>query len=89
MSKKITGSYWKDWGHAAAVRAIKTFFQVFASLITVDGLATGLEDVDWIRIASVAAVSAVYSIATSFAGLPEVGIGSVESDSSEDDETKE
>ena len=89
MSKKITGTYWKDWGHAAAVRAIKTFFQVFASLITVDGLATGLEDVNWIRIASVAAVSAVYSVATSFAGLPEVGIGSGESGDEEDEATGE
>lgn len=65
-------TYWMTWAKAAAIRAVKTFFQVFASLITVDGLATGIEDVNWIRIASVAAVSGVYSIATSFAGLPEV-----------------
>lgn len=65
-------SYWMEWAQAAGIRALKTFFQVFASLITVDGLATGIEDINWLRIASVAAVSGVYSIATSFAGLPEV-----------------
>lgn len=65
-------NYWIEWAKAAGIRAVKTFFQVFASLITVDGLATGIEDINWLRIASVAAVSGVYSIATSFAGLPEV-----------------
>lgn len=60
------------WIKAAGVRALKTFFQVFASLITVDGLTTGMSDVDWLRIASVAAVSFVYSLATSLAGLPEL-----------------
>lgn len=65
-------SNFSKWMKAAGVRAIKTFFQVFASLITVDGLATGLGDVDWLRIASVAAVSFVYSLATSLAGLPEL-----------------
>ena len=59
------------WLKAAAVRAAKTFFQVFAGMITLDAM-TGMADVDWKHIASVAAVSAIYSLATSVAGLPEV-----------------
>lgn len=71
------------WIKAAGVRALKTFFQVFASLITVDGLTTGLSDVDWIHIASVAAVSFVYSLATSLAGLPELQSSSNSGDTGE------
>lgn len=59
----------KTWIKAAGVRAIKTFAQTFASLITV-GLAAS--EIDWKYAASCALVSGVYSIATSLAGLPEV-----------------
>lgn len=59
----------KDWLKAAVVRSAKTFFQTFASLITV-GLA--LSDIDWLYVASVSACAAIYSLATSLGGLPEV-----------------
>lgn len=57
------------WLRAALIRAIRTFAQVFAG-----GIAVGaaLSEVNWKYIASVAAVSAIASIATSLAGLPEV-----------------
>lgn len=57
------------WWKAAGVRAVKTFAQTAAGLFTV-GMA--LNEVDWTYVASVAAVSAVYSLLTSLAGLPEV-----------------
>lgn len=59
----------KKWLKAALIRAIKTFFQSFASMLTV-GVA--IDEISWGYVASVSAVAAIYSIATSFAGLPEV-----------------
>ena len=62
-------NYWTKWAKAAGVRALKTFGQAFASAITV-GLA--LNEIDWVYVASCAVVAAVYSLATSLGGLPEV-----------------
>lgn len=59
----------KPWLKAAAIRAIKTFAQVFASLLTVGA---AINEIDWGYTASVALVSTIYSILTSMAGLPEV-----------------
>lgn len=59
----------KKWIKAALIRAIKTFAQTGASLITVGAV---LSDIDWIMIASASAVAFIYSILTSLAGLPEV-----------------
>jgi hypothetical protein len=59
----------KKWLKAALIRAIKTFFQSFASMLTV-GVA--IDEISWGYVASVSAVAAIYSIATSLAGLPEV-----------------
>lgn len=59
----------KEWFKAAGIRAIKTFAQSFASMITVGA---AINEIDWRYTASVAVVSAVYSLATSLAGLPEV-----------------
>lgn len=59
----------KRWVKAAIVRTIRTFFQSFAGLITVGAL---LSDLDWKYMLSVSAVSAIYTIATALAGLPEV-----------------
>lgn len=61
--------YWKEWGVRAGVRAVKTFAQAMASGITVGA---ALHEISWGYIASVAAVSAVYSLVTSLAGLPEI-----------------
>ena len=58
--------FWK----AAGVRAIRTFAQSAISMIAVG---VGFEDVDWIKIASVAGVASLLSLLNSVAtGLPEV-----------------
>ena len=61
---------WKDFLLKALIRAIRTFAQTFASMITVGALWT---EVQWIPALSVAGVAFVYSILMSLAtGLPEV-----------------
>lgn len=59
---------WKTWLKAAGVRALKTFAQTFASLMTVGAV---ISEIDWGYIASASAVAGVYSLVTSVAGLPE------------------
>ena len=54
----------KPWLKAAAIRAVKTFAQVFASLLTVGA---AINEIDWGYTASVALVSTIYSILTSMA----------------------
>lgn len=62
----------KKWLIAAGIRALKTFAQAFAGGITV-GVA--LDEINWTYLTSTAAVSAIYSIVTSIAGLPELKEG--------------
>lgn len=62
----------KKWIKAAGIRAIKTFAQTAASLITVGAL---VSEIQWGMVLSAAAVAAVYSLLTSVAGLPEVENG--------------
>ena len=59
----------KKWIGAAGIRALKTFAQTAASLITVGAI---ISDIDWRVVLSTAAVAAIYSLFTSIAGLPEV-----------------
>lgn len=59
----------KEWMKAALIRAVRTMAQVALGFITV-GMAAS--EIDWKTVVSVAAVSGVYSILTSVAGLPEV-----------------
>lgn len=59
----------KPWWKAAGTRAIKTFAQTFVGFITV-GMAAN--EIDWIKLFSVAGVAAVASLVTSVAGLPEI-----------------
>ncbi len=62
---------YKDWALATLNRAVRTFAQTAVALIGTG--AVGFTDLDWVRIASVAGVSAVFSILTSVAtNLPEV-----------------
>lgn len=62
-------TYWKNWIAAAGVRAIKTVAQTAIATI---GTAALLGDVNWIAVASAAALAGVLSLLTSVAGLPEV-----------------
>ncbi len=57
------------WLKAAGIRALKTFAQTAASLITVGAL---ISEVNWTMVLSASAVAFIYSILTSFAGLPEI-----------------
>ncbi len=59
----------KRWLKAAGIRAIKTFAQTAVSLITVGNMVT---DLDWLSILGISATSAIVSILTSIAGIPEV-----------------
>jgi len=57
------------WFQAAVVRAIKTAAQTALTMITVG---QAFFEINWVNVLSVSGVSAVYSIITSLAGLPEV-----------------
>lgn len=59
----------KKWTKAAAIRAIKTFAQTAASMLTVGA---AINEISWCYVGSVAFVAGIYSILTSVAGLPEV-----------------
>lgn len=72
MSNLTSAKWWK----AALIRAIKTAAQVALGMITV-GMAAS--EIDWLNVASVSAVAALYSLITSLAGLPEVDDGPVDS----------
>ena len=57
------------WWKAAGVRALKTFAQAFAAGLTIGAT---IKEISWGYLASTAAVAAIYSLAMSLAGLPEV-----------------
>lgn len=59
---------WKSWFKCAGIRAIKTFAQTAVSLITVGQMVTELE---WLEIIGISVTSAIVSMLTSIAGLPE------------------
>jgi hypothetical protein len=60
---------WKTWLKAAGIRAIKTVAQ---SAIATIGTSAAMGDVNWVLVASTAAVAGILSLLTSIAGLPEV-----------------
>lgn len=60
---------WKLWIKAALVRAVKTFGQTFASLITVGA---AFAEINWAYVLSCSATALILSLATSLGGLPEV-----------------
>ena len=59
----------KEWFKAAGIRAIKTITQTAIATI---GTAAVLGDVNWVMVASAAALAGVLSLLTSVAGLPEI-----------------
>lgn len=59
-----------EWVKAALVRAIKTAAQTAVALIGTNAI--GITGVDWVAVASAAALAAVVSLLTSVAGIPEV-----------------
>lgn len=64
----MTKEFWK----AAGIRALKTICQTAIALI---GMATVLQDVDWLYVLSASALAGLLSLLTSVAtGLPEVDI---------------
>lgn len=63
-------SYWLRWAKAAGVRAIKTVAQTAVALIGTNAI--GITEVDWIGVASGAALAGIVSLLTSLAGIPEV-----------------
>ena len=59
----------KEWFKCAGIRAIKTVAQTAVATI---GTAVALGDVNWVMVASAAALADVLSLLTSVAGLPEI-----------------
>lgn len=59
----------KQWGKAAAIRAIKTVAQTAVAML---GTSVVLSDVDWTMVVSASVLAGLLSLLTSVAGLPEV-----------------
>lgn len=62
--------YWIKWVKAAGVRALKTVAQTAVALIGTNAI--GITEVNWVGVASGAALAGVVSLLTSLAGIPEV-----------------
>lgn len=59
----------KKWLKAAGVRAIKTICQTAIAAIGTAGI---ISEVNWVVVASTAALAGILSLLTSLAGLPEL-----------------
>ena len=59
----------KKWFKAAGIRALKTLAQAAIGVI---GSALMIGEVNWMHVASAAALAAILSLLTSVAGLPEL-----------------
>ena len=73
MDKK---EYWIRWGKAALVRAIRTVAQTAVALIGTNAI--GITEVNWVGVASGAALAGIVSLLTSLGGIPEVSMDDVE-----------
>lgn len=63
---------WKQWGKAAAVRAVKTVAQTAVATI---GTSAVMGEVNWMMVGSASLLAGILSLLTSVAGLPEVDEG--------------
>lgn len=61
----------KEWIHAAGVRALKTVAETALGLV---GSAVILGEVDWALVASASAMAGVISLLISIKGLPELDL---------------
>ncbi|MEE8667214.1 MAG: holin [Bifidobacterium mongoliense] len=64
----------RHWLRATLVRAVKTAAQSALAIIPVSAVTIG--GVDWLMVVGAAALSAMLSVLTSIAGIPEVADGS-------------
>ena len=63
---------WIRWIKAAGVRALKTVAQTAVALIGTNAI--GITEVNWVGVASGAALAGIVSLLTSLAGIPEVEV---------------
>lgn len=61
-----------QWAKAAGIRAMKTFAQSALSILLLGEPTTGILDVSWLGVFSIASLAAVVSLLMSIRGLPEV-----------------
>ena len=59
----------KEWWKAAGIRALKTIAQTAVAYI---GTSAFMHEVNWVAVASTAALAGIVSLLTSLGGLPEV-----------------
>lgn len=62
-----------DWARAALIRAVKTAAQTLVGLMGTG--AASITDFNWTQMLGIAAATAIASLLTSVAGVPEVGGG--------------
>lgn len=70
--------YWAKWAKAAGVRAVRTMAQ---TIIATAGASATMGEVNWTMAVSAMTLAGILSVATSFAGLPELKVPKMEEQS--------